>query len=120
MRRVSKKRAKIERKLEPFLDAYRAEFPACQICYMVPATDIHELCRGKDRLKARHERALIMHVCRECHDYIQNESFGRQLAAKLLSNSGYDLAKFLEVKGWQPGFIEQGEVEAVARRMRFE
>ena len=119
MRFRSKKRAKIERKLEPFLDAYKAEFPGCQIpgCRRL-GEDIHELIRGARRIKARAERSCILHLCRRCHDEIQDLPPVYHLAWKMLSNSGYDLPTYIRVRGKGPNAVEQFEVDLIVRRLK--
>lgn len=116
MRHKSKKRAKLDRELQPHLDAYCAEFPKCQVCNRRPGVEVHEIVRGNGyRMKARANRATIMHVCRRCHDEIQPEQFLWQLARKYAANDGcFDLDIALGVKGWKTGAITLEEVQVVA------
>lgn len=115
LRPKSKKRAKADRELAPHLDAYRAEFPICQVCGKAKGTDIHEVVRGAGRMKARAQRSLVIHVCRPCHDKIQPEQFLWQLARKFHATPElFDLELALEVKGWSEGALTMSEIEVVA------
>lgn len=125
MRFRSKKRARAERELAPLLDAYRAEFPWCQVygCKNL-ASEINEIARGGSRWAARQKRACILHMCSPCHRDLHGtwlRWFGEglapvrhQLALKMLADpEGYDLAEVLKVKRLGPLAIEQHEVDAI-------
>lgn len=115
MRHKSKKRARLDRELAPHLEAYKAEFPKCQVCNRRAGVEIHEVVRGPARMKARARRATIMHVCRKCHDLLTPEVFLWQLARKYAAHDGcFDLDAALDVKGWAPGAVTIEEVQVVA------
>lgn len=116
LRRKSKKRAKQDSDLAPHLEVYCAEFPTCQVCNRAAGWEIHEIVRGSGyRMKARAQRACILHVCRRCHDKITPEVFLWQLARKYAASDGcFDLEIALEVKGWKTGAVTIEEVQVVA------
>ncbi len=95
------------------LDEYREKFPRCQgrLCNEL-ATDIHEIAGGPLRQKSRASRACILHLCRCCHDEMQNWPKWHQLAVKLYSDpKGYDLAAYNTVVEGFLGKLSQWEVD---------
>lgn len=87
MRRVSKKRAAIDREIKALRDAYKAEMRTCANCGG-PGADIHEMCGGMStRVKAVQEPACWLLLCRKCHDLFHDPSewsLSRQAALKFL------------------------------------
>lgn len=98
-------------KVKPFRDAYRKAFPSCQYCSSVPATEIHEITSGPAREAALEKRESWLHLCRDCHDYLQGRPVAAQCAVKLLQDPRYfDLAIINELRGRSDRAIELSDV----------
>ncbi len=82
----------------------------CALCGGRP-TDCHEILAGAIRHKSYHERACWLRVCRLCHDIVQGAPMPWQLALKLLNDpKGFDLVKFCEAWGREPGAVTEKDV----------
>jgi hypothetical protein len=80
---ISKKRAKLNREVNPKRRAYVQEMGRCAVFPDLQATECHEMAGGSDREKALKEPACWLAVSREGHDIVQYESKAKQLARKL-------------------------------------
>lgn len=91
MRRVSKKRARLNRKVQPIRDAYRWEFPQCQVPWCkADATELHEISRGAGRGASLGIRAALLHLCRFDHGQMDVLPVAGQLALKAIGDpDGY-------------------------------
>lgn len=72
LRRVSKKRAKQIRMEKPIRDALLRVNPICQWCNSEESVDPHEISRGYARQLATGDPDLILCVCRNCHDSLDD------------------------------------------------
>lgn len=111
MRRVSKKRAAIERRWKPQRMAYLAEFPQCVICWQRPASCVHEIACGMSlRVQSFQEPACWLATCGPCNcgpltDYAL-WPIERQLAVKWIVDVGrFDVEKFNIARGRAPEAI---------------
>ena len=114
MRRVSQKRARLNRQIQPARDAFRAEFGLCWLCG-VEAHDIHEMCRGAHRNQAIQERCTWISTCRRCHDEHLASLAGwplrHQFALKALRDPYYyDRQRCNEIRSRSPDAITEQEV----------
>lgn len=105
-------------------DAWRQANPYCQAprCKSV-ATDPHEITRGTDRGVSLDHPALLLHLCRRCHERIQGMTLAQQLAIKRATNDGTFCLEIVRlVKRGPHGrvsarVIEEAEVEEAAREL---
>lgn len=113
MRPKAPRTAARERKNKKFLDEYRAMFPWCQCsegCGLA-AWQIHEICGGSHRQKAREHRSCILHLSGPCHARIQGEPYEKGLARKLLADPEFfDRLEFLGVIGRAETAITMPEI----------
>ena len=118
MRRVSLKRTKHNRAVQPLRDAYRAEFPKCQVPWCrAAATELHELARGAGRKAALGVRAAWLHLCAFDHRQMDVLPVAGQLALKKLSDpKGYSRRRVNELRGRQPDAITAREVRVWTKR----
>ena len=95
------------------LDDYRKQFPICQCspdCGL-QAWEIHEICGGSHREKARSHRSCILHLSGPCHRKLQGEPYDLGLARKLVADfEGFDRLDFLEVIGRAETAITMAEI----------
>jgi len=116
MRRRSLKGQKHDRDVAAVRSSYAKLFPICQSpwCRRL-ATDIHEIARGSHRQAALGERCCLLHLCRACHDEMDDYSvwpIARQLAMKLLGDpEGYDRVRVNLIRGRAAEAITQDEVD---------
>lgn len=114
LRRVSKKRAALNREAKPLRDDFRQMFTMCQCCCKRVASDVHEICRGSHREAALKERAAWLCLCRVCHDELDDYSqwpITRQLALKLVGDPEFfDLATVNTLRGRDENAITLAEV----------
>lgn len=112
LRAVSKKRAKLNREVKPWRDAYRDDTFHCPVCLLgnhwnlvaIAPLYVHEIARGAHRAEAIKHRACCLVVCHDCNcgplcDY-SKWPLERQLALKLITDPDhFDLALFNSVRG---------------------
>ena len=117
MRRVSKKRGRLNRAVASVRAEFREAFPFC----MWPgcglrATDLHELARGPARGKALSERAAWLHLCAAHHAECGDYSIGglpTQLAVKRNADPfDYSRVAVNRLRGRQDDEITEAEVDA--------
>ncbi len=91
MRRVSKKRARLNRAAKPLRDEYKFEYQKCEVfSCSAQASELHEITRGQHRSRSLDQPASWLHLCHDCHVKMGLFTVTQQLALKKLSNSGYD------------------------------
>lgn len=125
MRRVSKKRQRMNTAIKPFRDALRERVRRCEVCGCnrePHALAIHEIANGPLRSKALDKEYAVLVVClnpnfqrqEDCHREVQEWSEARQLALLYLRRSAsYDLKAYLELTNPRaPNRITQSEVDA--------
>lgn len=103
MRRISKTRQALIKKVKPIRDELRAEVSCCEICGTQHGVlDVHEIGRGPCRAICLGERCALLVVCRRCHDeklsYASEWPEAKQLA--LLARrrpKDFSLADYLEL-----------------------
>ena len=117
MRRVSKKRQALMRKVKPMRDALRKEVGHCEICGTTRGTlDVHEIARGVHRESALDKRFALLVVCRSCHDgklsSAEEYPEARQLAILARSRPvDFSLSSYIELTSPKaPRRIEIAEV----------
>lgn len=112
MRRVSKKRAKLNRQVKPLRDQYRWEFPKCQVPWCkAAATELHEISRGAARGASLGERASWLHLCSFDHKQMDITPIACQLAIKAIADpDGYDRETVNALRGRMPNAITSDEV----------
>jgi excisionase family DNA binding protein len=120
MRKVSKKRQALLRKVKPIRDGLRNEVGHCEVCLKhSPVLDVHEIGRGNKREACLGERCALLVVCRWCHDDLGSAGEwpeARQLA--LLANRrlfDWDLDFYLEITS--PRAPERITVDQVVKHM---
>lgn len=117
MRPVSKRRAKLLRKVAGPRADYAEQFQICQFPGCPNSgVDIHEMARGCDREVAIQNRCCWLFLCRDDHDMVgeQPDTFpiARQLAWKMwFDPAGYDRQLFNTIRGQQPDAITFAEVD---------
>lgn len=120
MRNESKKAAYSRREFALSRNAYRDEFPRCQICHFRSTTDVHEIARGPARQLALGIREAWLGVCRCCHDDLDDYSvwpIERQLAIKLLEDPAwFNPALVNELRGRAPTAITLVDIVPYLRR----
>jgi hypothetical protein len=79
--RSTKTDAIVKRMKQTRLD-FKIEAEVCHSCGTSCVGDIHEICSGPVRLRAYQDKAAWLHLCRTCHNEIQNWPLERQLALK--------------------------------------
>ena len=113
MKRFSDKRRRENAAAKPFRDAYRAEFPWCQVCETRKGRDVHEIARGPARRAAYQERCCWLHVCPLCHlnlgDYAEFPLSRQLWFKKQVDPANYNLERFLVIYGKRD--IEQADVD---------
>ena len=83
MRRETKARRAHRLAVEPIREQFRMEHPGCMmIGCKNRATDIHEICRGVFRKDSLGEPAVLLSLCRTCHDLVQRLRLATQLWIK--------------------------------------
>ena len=108
MGNVKKRELAIE---EPIVAEYRKLFPQCQNCVRRKATDIREIFSAGRRHVARTHRSCILHLCRACHEIIQDWQKPAQLALKFnVDKQGFDI---LEYNRLAPKPVTMAEIEAL-------
>jgi len=114
MKRISKKRSALLRKVKPLRDQYKAMFPWCQVpLCAAKATELHEISRGSSRGKSLGVRAALLHLCAFDHGQMDVLPVAGQLALKLLADpDGYDRIAVNLLRGRQPEAISAEEVAA--------
>ena len=114
MRRISKKRQRINRAAAPVRDEYRDLFPVCQIpgC-RDEATELHEIARGVHRKSALAERCALLHLCRGHHLSIHyGYTLAQQYALKLFADpDGFDLVRLNRLRGRSDDAITIEEIQ---------
>ena len=70
MRRISKKRARLNRQYLKHRDEYLKAHPICEKCKLVRASDIHHRKGKLGKLLCAAE--WFLSVCRDCHQWIHN------------------------------------------------
>lgn len=108
LRRVSKKRAALNRKVKPMRDEYKAG--ECMKCRKVPADDCHEIATAAAREQCLTEWSLVIALCRSCHSEVQNWTPATQIA--LLAAYRIDKAceRYCELKGYAPSYVSRNSV----------
>ena len=116
LRRLSAARRKRNAEVQPVREQYRFEHSICEVCRRTRAAELHEILRGKLRSQCLDKPALLLAVCRKCHDLIQPWKLTEQLWLKREAGSGYDLEIVRAV--WNgdrvnPGrLVEEADVDA--------
>ena len=112
MRKVSRKRATINRQAETARKRFKEELKFCCLCgWAMPAIDVHEIVGGGARVKAIQTRAAWLLVCRLCHDQVQYMPRVRQLVLKAKSDPvHYDRQAVNILAGRQADAITEAEV----------
>jgi len=82
MRRRSLKTDAIVKRMAKARTDFRLEMEVCNSCGVSCVGDVHEICSGQNRLNAYQQRAAWLHLCRKCHNDIQNWPIEKQLALK--------------------------------------
>lgn len=88
MRRVSKKRARLNRSVKQWRLNLCIELGRCEVCqrpYHPSFLEVHELCIGACRPLALTSRFATLVVKRDCHDYLESLTIPHQLAYLFLS-----------------------------------
>ena len=86
LKKVSDKRRVLNALCKPTRDQFRQEFPVCMICETQPAQDVHEITRGAAREHVLGEPRLLLSVCRECHERLDNTAVwtvAKQIAVRM-------------------------------------
>lgn len=122
LRPVSKKRAKLMRKVSPERNHFLAEHPNCAVCSVGLSVDVHEIARGSHREEALEKRETWLAVCRDCHSTkLESMPIPEQLALKAMQDSEvYDddgREKVTKIRGRAPGAVTESEVIKAAFEM---
>ena len=119
MRRVSKRRAKLNRVAGPWRDQYLAEHWACQYLGCVRLADeIHEIARGTGRLGSLMEPAALLTLCREHHEIVQLWSPVQQLCLKkIVAPEEYCLETVNRLRGRAVGAIDEADIRNEMRNI---
>ena len=86
LKRVSDKLRVLNALCSPTRQQFREEFPTCMICETQPAQDVHEITRGAAREHVLGEPRLLLSVCRECHERLDNTAVwtvAKQIAIRI-------------------------------------
>ena len=98
IRRVSKKRAALNKFVAQFREDLRKEVGRCEFC-LKPARwqslDVHELVTGIDRAKALDKRYAVLCLHRKCHDKIEQLIVSAQIAYLMRARpADYDMPAY--------------------------
>lgn len=104
MRRVSKKRSRLQREVGPMRRDFVLNAGACWTCRKARATDCHEMASGSHRELALSERCTWLAVCTMCNCYRLTDKVEwplvRQLAIKWINDAEYfNVEKFNLIRG---------------------
>jgi len=103
MNRYTPKRAAHNRYVEPRRNEFRQSHLHCQRCYVLFASELHEMTRGPAREAALGEWAALLHLCHGCHVIVQDWEIAKQLALKLVSDSkNFSLTTINKLRGRKP------------------
>ena len=83
MRRVSKKRRKLNDSVANWRDSFRKRVGRCEKCLKKAdpdVLDVHELVPGSSRAKALDKPFAVLALHRGCHNYIETLTIPHQLA----------------------------------------
>ena len=86
LKRVSDKLRVLNALCKPTRDQFRQEFPVCMSCETHPAADVHEITSGAAREHVLGEPRLLLSVCRECHERLDNTAVwtvAKQIAIRI-------------------------------------
>ena len=72
LKRVSDKLRVLNALCKPTRDQFRQEFPTCMLCETHPAAYVHEITSGAARAHVLGEPRLLLSVCRECHERLDD------------------------------------------------
>lgn len=125
MRRQSPKARKRSAEAKPTRDGLVSELGRCELCGHSPGRTkpgnvawklvVHEISRGKDRLKAVDQRFAVLVLCWTCHERIHSESgwpMDRQLAVLKRSRpQDMDLPAFCRLIRRADGAITESDVD---------
>jgi hypothetical protein len=103
MRRVSKKRAALNKAVKEWRRAIREEVGRCEFC-LKPAhwetLDVHELVPAYARAKALDKRFAVLNAHRECHGTLEAMTIPWQLAYLLRARpQDFDMAAYYKLTG---------------------
>ena len=85
MRKISKKRAKLERNRYSII---QTDLEKCYVCPN-PSSDWHEIFEGSNRTLSI-KYGLCVRLCRKCHSELQYKDLALKLIAKQRFNEEYD------------------------------
>lgn len=116
MKPISKKRARLMRRVSPLRKAYLEEYTHCMVCGVAPANQVHEMARGSHREAALETPCAWLATCWSCNHLLLTDAsrypIARQLAIKFLRDPGrFDLGEFNALRGRAPGAITWEDVE---------
>lgn len=103
MRRVSKKRAALNRAVKVWRENIRREVGRCEFC-LSPAhwktLDVHELVVGCHRAKALDKRFAVLCVHRDCHNTLEAMTIPWQMAYLLWARpQDFDMPAYHKLTG---------------------
>lgn len=110
LRRVSKKRKKLNAGVNPERKAFVEAAGACMVCRVSPAVDAHEIASGHAREDCLTEWSLIMAVCRRCHTKIQHMKPEKQIALRTAFFIDQACEKYNELRGTAPTHVTRNGV----------
>ncbi len=97
----------------PTRKQFKEEYPVCMMCQTQPSQDAHEITRGIGREYALANPRLLLSVCRECHERLDNADewpIHRQLYVRLLRELDRMVHDANESMGWAQTAITVEEV----------
>ncbi len=81
-------------------EAFKQEMYRCMACSAIADLEVHEMLRGKNRLKAYARRECCLALCRACHEEVQYWPVAKQLWLKVVGDPlWFDLDVIREVYG---------------------
>jgi len=113
---ASRKKKKEDAERRELRSAFLWEHGVCMACEQAGATDLHEICRGAHRHRAKLNPITWLALCRSCHDEMDDYSIWpleRQCAVKFLRDyQRFDLEELNAVRGRAPHAITMEDIIA--------
>ncbi len=81
----AKMRALVQQNRE-WREAFKHEMYRCMACTAIRDLEVHEMLRGKNRLRAYVKRECCLALCGSCHPVVQDWPLAKQLWLKVVGD----------------------------------
>ncbi len=81
----AKMRALVQQNLA-WREEFKHEMYRCMACRAIADLEVHEMLRGKNRLKSYSRRECCLALCRLCHPIVQDFPLAKQLWLKVVGD----------------------------------